>query len=30
MQAGFAVLVLGMLASLGRMWFLTIRDCNNQ
>jgi hypothetical protein len=29
MQAGFAVLVIGMLASLGRMWFLTIRDSNN-
>jgi len=30
LRAGFAVLLLGMLASLGRMWFLTIWDSNNQ
>ena len=30
MRAGFAVLILGMLASLGHMWLLTIRDSNNQ
>jgi len=30
MLAGFAVLILGMLASLGRMWYLTAREGNNQ
>lgn len=30
LRAGFAILVVGMFASLGRMWFLTIRESNNQ